>query len=308
MTPRSVVAKQTADQDALHRSNARLNSEEARPARRAVEKAFDELIATAEIDAIEQAVANRNVESGAKAFDFDAFEVALAIALTAAALRALSRSSRRERRRLQRLVSDVAAEVSSRANTERVATLAATRAARLARETRNGLRVALTAALVAGRDPQEIVERILLSVGLTQRQSATLERLQQRLEQDDLTPDQVKRHLRITTLEMRRRRARLIATDAMTTAISEGQFEPWQAAVDAGDLREQEIRQRWITAGDNKVDPICKALEGQVVVFRGTFTVNLRTKRRGLLRTHSALAPGIHPGCRCTLQFFVIAA
>ena len=81
-------------------------------------------------------------------------------------------------------------------------------------------------------------------------------------------------------------RADLIVRHETMVAVSEGQRQAWDQAVDKGLLSGDEKR-TWLVVGDDKVCPECEALDGTVADLQGTYPGDV-------------IGPPLHPRCRCT--------
>jgi hypothetical protein len=84
-------------------------------------------------------------------------------------------------------------------------------------------------------------------------------------------------------------RALLIARHESMTAVSEGQREAWDQAVEEGLLTGDEKR-TWIVTPDDALCPICDGLDGQTASLDGTYTSD----------GEEYDGPPAHVACRCT--------
>jgi hypothetical protein len=84
-------------------------------------------------------------------------------------------------------------------------------------------------------------------------------------------------------------RATLIARHESMTAVSEGQREAWDQAVEEGLLTGDEKR-TWIVTPDDALCPICDGLDGQTASLDGTYTSD----------GEEYDGPPAHVACRCT--------
>lgn len=90
-------------------------------------------------------------------------------------------------------------------------------------------------------------------------------------------------------------RAMNIARTELAFAYNRGEFESVKQAVRQGYMGH--TVKRWITAGDNRVCPICRSLEGEEAELESEY--NIKSKSDGL-------TPPAHPSCRCCLEYFEI--
>lgn len=85
-------------------------------------------------------------------------------------------------------------------------------------------------------------------------------------------------------------RARLIARHETMAAVSEGQRQAWDQAVDEGLLTGDEKR-TWIVTPDDKLCPICEGLDGKTASMGGSYVGDDGEEYDG---------PPAHVQCRCT--------
>lgn len=90
-------------------------------------------------------------------------------------------------------------------------------------------------------------------------------------------------------------RAMNIARTELAFAYNRGEFESAKQAVQQGYMGH--TVKRWIIAGDNRVCPICRSLEGEEAELESEY--NIKSKSDGL-------TPPAHPSCRCCLEYFEI--
>lgn len=90
-------------------------------------------------------------------------------------------------------------------------------------------------------------------------------------------------------------RAMNIARTELAFAYNRGEFESAKQAVQQGYMGH--TVKRWITAGDNRVCPICRSLEGEEAELEAEY--NIKSKSDGL-------TPPAHPSCRCCLEYFEV--
>jgi len=83
-----------------------------------------------------------------------------------------------------------------------------------------------------------------------------------------------------------RYRAHMIARTETIRAAVKGQQLLWEQAVASGKLDPAKVQRRWVTAGDERVCPICAPLDGE---------------KAGLYEDFPEGDPPAHPMCRCGL-------
>jgi SPP1 gp7 family putative phage head morphogenesis protein len=89
-------------------------------------------------------------------------------------------------------------------------------------------------------------------------------------------------------------RAELIARTESMTAANEGQMALWDQAQEAG-LIGPNAQKEWVTAGDEKLCPICDGLDGEQVGLDETFDAD----------GEDIEGPPAHPNCRCVIALAV---
>lgn len=87
-------------------------------------------------------------------------------------------------------------------------------------------------------------------------------------------------------------RADVIARTESMLAANEGQAEAWDQAVDAGILTGNE-KKTWIVTPDDRLCPICEAIDGQTVEMSDNFESPETGEQFDV--------PPAHPNCRCTV-------
>lgn len=92
-------------------------------------------------------------------------------------------------------------------------------------------------------------------------------------------------------------RAMNIARTELAFAYNHGEFESVKQAIAQGYMGR--VVKRWITAGDERVCPLCKELEDETEDLEYEFN----TKNKGDRRT-----PPAHPSCRCCLEYIEVEA
>ena len=136
---------------------------------------------------------------------------------------------------------------------------------------------------------RQVAIRLTEQIGLHSRQAAALERFRADLVEKGLRTDRVSVLTRRARDRMVRRRARSIARTEVLRASNMGQQLLWEAAVDAGEWRAQDVRRVFIVTPDDRLCPVCAPLDGMIVGLADEFV----SPTNGA----SALVPPIHPQC-----------
>jgi SPP1 gp7 family putative phage head morphogenesis protein len=157
-------------------------------------------------------------------------------------------------------------------------------------ETRRAIRDVVARSYVEGIPPRDAARLIRPLVGLTRRQALAVMR---RYEED------VKRGVgRAAALarsqrygeRLLRRRALTIARTETIAAASRGQLTAWQQARARGKLSPT-ARKLWLVTPDDRLCPRCRAMEGRTAAIDAPFVGPFG----------QALAPPLHPNCRCAV-------
>ena len=174
---------------------------------------------------------------------------------------------------------------------------AETQAGRLIRQVtadqRQSIRRVIVQAFTENLPTRQVAIRLTEQIGLHSRQAAALERFRADLVEKGLRTDRVSVLTRRARDRMIRRRARSIARTEVLRASNMGQQLLWEAAVDAGEWRAQDVRRVFIVTPDDRLCPICAPLDGMRVGLADEFV----SPANGA----SALVPPLHPQCRCAL-------
>ena len=171
---------------------------------------------------------------------------------------------------------------------------ARTHAAKLAvdmsEETRRAVRAIIARGFTQGRHPYQTAKLLLDVIGLTERQGVALMSYRDKLEEQGFLGKDLDDEVLVRSNEMFEARAEMIARTETMRASNEGQQELWNQAVDAGLLTGAELRE-WIVTPDDRLCPICEAMEGQTVGMGEPFDVD----------GEDVMVPPAHPNCRCTI-------
>ena len=158
---------------------------------------------------------------------------------------------------------------------------------------RQSIRRVIVQAFTENLTTRQVAIRLTEQIGLQSRQAAALERFRADLVEKGLRTDRVSVLTRRARDRMIRRRARSIARTEVLRASNMGQQLLWEAAVDAGEWRAQDVRRVFIVTPDDRLCPICAPLDGMMVGLADEFV----SPTNGA----SALVPPLHPQCRCAV-------
>jgi SPP1 gp7 family putative phage head morphogenesis protein len=87
--------------------------------------------------------------------------------------------------------------------------------------------------------------------------------------------------------QLQSKRAVMIARTEIQIAQNQGRYEGWKQASEAGFVDPSAMKM-WVTALDERTCEICAPLNGEIVPWKGLFSIGLE-------------APIVHPNCRCTM-------
>lgn len=154
------------------------------------------------------------------------------------------------------------------------------------------------AALLEDMNVDQLARAIRPMVGLTKPQTVANINYYQNLLASGTSK---KRALELSvrySARQHRYRAYNIARTELAFAYNQGSYEGTKQAQEAGYMGD--TVKRWLTADDERVCPICGALEGKVVAMEEEFL--FPTKLEGRLQTIRRVPPA-HPSCRCAVAF-----
>ena len=157
----------------------------------------------------------------------------------------------------------------------------------VSRETKRSLRRVIGQAFEDRLPPAATARRIRPLIGLHARQAQAVRSFRERLVQIGLKADLADARASRYASKLLRQRSYLIARTETIRALSAGQQAAWRTARDAGRIPKTAL-QRWSVVGDDRLCPICIALDG--------------IKRKiGQQFPGGISYPPAHPACRCTL-------
>ena len=150
--------------------------------------------------------------------------------------------------------------------------------------TRRAIQEMVEAGIREGRAPDVLAREIVEIVGLRSDQVAAVERFRARLVAQGVAPARVEaRAARYADAQLRWR-GELIARTETQAAANAGQTQLWQAAARAGDLDPGRTRRVWIVTHDDRLEPLCEALDGEEADLGGPFPGGV-------------MDPPLHPAC-----------
>lgn len=152
-------------------------------------------------------------------------------------------------------------------------------------ETRRAIRIMITEGFNRGIPPILLAVRLRESVGLTERQTESIERLRRELQESGLPAATVENRIRDARMQMLRFRTENIARTETLAAANAGQLDAWQTAKSEG-LLDPDLVKEWIITPDDRLCPICAGLHGERRPLAEAFSVGV-------------LTPPAHPMCRC---------
>ena len=164
---------------------------------------------------------------------------------------------------------------------------------RITADQRQSIRRVIVQAFTENLTTRQAATRIAEQIGLQSRQAVALERVRADLVEKGLTKARIDQVVTRHRDRMIRRRGRSIARTEVLRASNMGQQLLWEAAVDAGEWRAQDVRRVFIVTPDDRLCPICAPLDGMLVGLADEFV----SPTNGA----SALVPPLHPSCRCAV-------
>jgi SPP1 gp7 family putative phage head morphogenesis protein len=162
--------------------------------------------------------------------------------------------------------------------------------AEIEKDTLASIRALIADGIESGRPPRRTAVLLREVIGLTSVQGEQLAAYADALEESGWQEGDIEDEVSVRAGEMYDRRAETIARTETMAASNEGQQELWEQAVDEGLLTGFELRE-WIVTPDDRLCPICEAMEGATVAMGEPFDVD----------GEETMVPPAHPNCRCTI-------
>jgi len=169
-------------------------------------------------------------------------------------------------------------------------------------ETVQAVRAALADSFVSGVHPKDLSKTIRAVVGLTERQEHAVMRYAESLFADGEPVPTVMSQAQKYASKLQKQRALLIARTESSMATAAGQQAAWQHAADQGWMSAERSLRRWDASRLPNMCAICRdQLNGQVVIGLNTpFDYVDRRGRRQYVLTNPA-----HPACQCRVNLLV---
>ncbi len=152
--------------------------------------------------------------------------------------------------------------------------------------TEQAIRNHLRRGLEQGLNPKDTARHLRAVIGLTPQQEAAVAARRTRLAAQGRDPAQVERMVTRYADRQRRVRAEAIARTETIAALEGGKQLQRERLVREGTLDPGQWVQEWQTAADERVCPVCGPLDGETAPIGGTFPGGYA-------------GPPAHPRCRC---------
>lgn len=150
----------------------------------------------------------------------------------------------------------------------------------------------------ASRDPSLVVlrdvERLAASFGLNSRQAEAIVRETRALVDAGKNTDAIKRAMKKRVRQALEARADLLSQTLGRDAIATAQQALYEQAAKQGLLDEDKQLREWVTRRDEKVCPICDAIDGQRAPIGEPFESDIDGEEYD--------QPPVHPRCRCMIR------
>lgn len=154
--------------------------------------------------------------------------------------------------------------------------------------TREAIRQVIARAVSEGIPPREAARLIKPLIGLTPRQAQAVLSFRAQLLEEGLARERAVAAANKYAEQQLRQRALLIARTETIRVATDGRHAGWDEALRRGYLPDS-VRMKWVTARDERVCPICNALNGQLQPLKGSFDSSIGP----------ISGPPAHPACRC---------
>ncbi len=150
---------------------------------------------------------------------------------------------------------------------------------------KNAIRAIIADAMENGGHPYDTARKIRQYIGLTEKDAEAVLNYWRKLSQEaDLTAQRVNDMADTYARKLIKERAETIARTETINAAAEGQRKLWENAASGGSLGGFE--RTWIVTEDDRLCPLCAAMEGQRAPIGGTYP-------------NGSSGPTLHPRCRC---------
>jgi hypothetical protein len=148
--------------------------------------------------------------------------------------------------------------------------------------------------------PRESAKLIRQHIGLTSRQSSTLDRYRQQLVADGVRGKRLDSMVEAYRKKMIRRRAENIARTETIRASAEGQQRLWEDSAEQGYIDGALTKRIWIMHRDGReCKHVCPPMKGQLKGMKEPFITGIGD---------SVMTPPAHPSCRCAIGLKPVAA
>ena len=162
---------------------------------------------------------------------------------------------------------------------------------------KKGIRRVIRDMFEQGIPPRDAARQIMPHIGLTERQSQSVNNFLDRQLALGVTEDVALKEADRYAGRALRRRATLIARTESIAASNQGQMALWDQAEGAGLLDKEKTFVEWIVTPDDRLDEmICLPMAGQ----RRRMGARFETGQGSMVDK-----PPAHPGCRCALGLVV---
>ena len=153
---------------------------------------------------------------------------------------------------------------------------------------RQGIKTILTDAQKFGGHPYETARQIRQYIGLTDKQMGSVLKYQGKLDEEGRSKAQVDRMVDAEIRRKIRARANTIARTETIAASAGGQQLHWEEQLSKGYIDNKHMVKCWIVTPDDRLCPICAAMQDEKTAVDGTFGFGGKTPPR-------------HPNCRCAV-------
>lgn len=160
----------------------------------------------------------------------------------------------------------------------------------VSQETRRAIRAVVAEGFKQGITPREIAKLIRPVIGLTKRQAIAVVTRRAADTASGMAADRVTARAATYAAKLLKQRATMIARTEIISASTAGQVQLWKEAQAEGLLPEL-AEKVWIVTPDDRLCPICEAMEGETAPIGGMFHVD----------GEAVIGPPAHPNCRCAV-------
>jgi hypothetical protein len=162
-------------------------------------------------------------------------------------------------------------------------------------ESKRAVRRTILNGLKNGSQIDKLAKEIIANIGLTERQSVTLDNFRRGLLAENMNIHTIDKLVNKRRKIMLNERAMIIASHETILASNSGFYEAARQSLLNGELDPATYELEWVVTKDDRLCELCKPLSGKRAQLGGEFENGFKT-------------PPLHVGCRCTTRIVKIGS